>query len=114
MGVQELKVVPITTNSVQVQWVALTKTYWNGDSSTGGYRVLYQPVSDFPTSLQATPKQEIMGIASDDIILSDLTPDRNYEIIVLPYNSQGEGPPTKPVGKLHVLAFLRDFFAGIS
>lgn len=98
-GVQDLKVVPITTNSVQVQWVALTKSHWNGDATTGGYRVLYQPVSDFPTSLQATPKQEIMGIASDNIILSDLTPDRNYEIIVLPFNSQGEGPPTKPVGK---------------
>lgn len=96
-GVIDLKVVPITTNSVQVKWEALSKSHWNGDSTTGGYRVLYQPISDFPTALQATPKQEIMGISSNSIILSDLTQDRNYEIIVLPFNSQGEGPFTKPV-----------------
>lgn len=96
-GVAGLKVVPITTNSVSVQWISLEKSLWNGDSSTGGYRVLFQPISDFPTALQATPKQDVMGIATDSITLSDLTQDRNYEIIVLPFNSQGTGPPTPPV-----------------
>lgn len=96
-GVPGLKVVPITTTSVRVQWNSLDKSLWNGDSTTGGYRILFQPISDFPTALQATPKQEIMGISSDTIILSDLTPDRNYEIIVMPFNSQGTGPPTPPV-----------------
>lgn len=70
--------------------------HWNGDSETGGYRILFQPVSDFPTALQATPKQEVMGINSDFIILSDLTQDKNYEIIVVPFNSQGDGLPTPP------------------
>lgn len=96
-GVLGLKVVPITTTSVRVQWNSLDKSSWNGDSTTGGYRVLFQPISDFPTALQATPKQEVMGIASNSLVLSDLTQDRNYEIIVMPFNSQGEGPPSPPV-----------------
>lgn len=96
-GVSGLKVVPITTTSVRVQWNSLEKSHWNGDSMTGGYRVLFQPISDFPTALQATPKQEVMGIASNSMVLSDLTQDRNYEIIVMPFNSQGEGPPSSPV-----------------
>lgn len=96
-AVSKLKVVPITTTSVRVQWSPLDNSHWNGDSVTGGYRVLYQPISDFPSALQAIPKQEIMGISSDSIILGDLTQDRNYEIIVLPFNSQGAGPPSPPV-----------------
>lgn len=96
-GVHGLKVVPITTTSVRVQWNSLDKSYWNGDATTGGYRILFQPISDFPTALQATPKQEVMGIASNSMVLSDLTQDRNYEIIVMPFNSQGEGPPSPPV-----------------
>lgn len=40
----------------------IEEVYWSGDHETGGYRVVYQPVSDFPTALQATPKEEIMGI----------------------------------------------------
>lgn len=96
-GVSGLKVVPITTTSVRVQWVPLEKSLWNGDPTTGGYRILYQPISDFPTALQAIPKQEIMGITSDHLILTDLTQDRNYEIIVIPFNSQGTGPQSPPV-----------------
>lgn len=40
----------------------IDEVYWSGDYETGGYRVVYQPVSDFPTPLQATPKEEILGI----------------------------------------------------
>lgn len=95
-GVTDLKVVPITTTSVRVQWRALEPDQWNGDAATGGYRVLYQPVSDFPIALQATPKQDVQSIQSDAVILSDLTQDRNYEIVVLPFNSQGAGPASPP------------------
>lgn len=31
------------------------------------------------------------------MILTDLSRDRNYEIIVVPFNSQGSGPPSPPV-----------------
>ncbi len=29
--------------------------------------------------------------------MSELIKDRNYEIVVLPYNSQGEGPASAPI-----------------
>lgn len=61
-GVSGLKVVPITTTSVEVHWDMIEEIHWSGDHETGGYRVLYQPVSDFPTALEATPKQEVFGI----------------------------------------------------
>lgn len=96
-GVKGLQVVPITTTSVRVQWQELERSLWNGDSVTGGYRVLFQPISDFPTALQATPKQDVMSIEVNSVILTDLTQDRNYEIVVLPFNSQGTGPATPPV-----------------
>lgn len=34
---------------------------------------------------------------SDKIVLTDLTRDKNYEIVVVPFNSQGDGPPSPPV-----------------
>ncbi|XP_058815648.1 protein sidekick isoform X3 [Topomyia yanbarensis] len=96
-GITNLKVVPITTTSVRVQWTYLRKSLWNGDASTGGYRILYQPISDFPSTLQSIPKLDVMGVEQETAILKDLTQDRNYEIIVQPFNSQGVGPPTPPV-----------------
>lgn len=60
-AVTEVKVVPITTTSVRVEWQPVSEVHWSGDSETGGYRIVFQPVSDFPTSLQATPKQEVKG-----------------------------------------------------
>jgi len=61
-GVTDLKVVPITTSSVEVHWNMINEVYWSGNYVTGGYRVVYQPVSDFPTPLEATPKKDILGI----------------------------------------------------
>ncbi|XP_050099535.1 protein sidekick isoform X2 [Anopheles aquasalis] len=96
-GVTGLKVVPITTTSVRVQWNALAASAWNGDTETGGYRILYQPLSDFPSTLQSTPKLDVPGVREMSAVLTELTQDRNYEIILQPYNSQGSGPPTPPV-----------------
>ncbi|XP_050742501.1 protein sidekick isoform X6 [Drosophila biarmipes] len=96
VGVGGLKVVPITTTSVRVQWSALETGMWNGDAGTGGYRILYQQLSDFPTALQSTPKTDVHGINENSVVLSDLQQDRNYEIVVLPFNSQGPGPATPP------------------
>lgn len=31
------------------------------------------------------------------MVLSDLLQDRNYEIIVVPFNAQGEGPASPPI-----------------
>uniref|UniRef100_A0A182PZC8 Protein sidekick n=1 Tax=Anopheles farauti TaxID=69004 RepID=A0A182PZC8_9DIPT len=96
-GITGLKVVPITTTSVRVQWVALRAAAWNGDAETGGYRILYQPLSDFPSTLQSTPKMDVLGVQEVSAVLADLAQDRNYEIILQPFNSQGSGPPSAPV-----------------
>lgn len=61
-GVTGLKVVPITTSSVEVHWNMINEVHWSGDHETGGYRIVYQPVSDFPTPLETTPKEDILGI----------------------------------------------------
>lgn len=53
---------PITTTSVHVRWKPIDEKFWSGDYETGGYRILFQPVSDFPISVQTSPKQEIRGI----------------------------------------------------
>ncbi|XP_074029858.1 sidekick cell adhesion molecule isoform X2 [Leptinotarsa decemlineata] len=92
-----LKAVPITTTSVEVFWEPVEEQYWSGDTKTGGYRVVFQPVSDFPTALQVTPKEEIMGINASKMVLSELLQDRNYEIVVVPFNAQGEGPASPPI-----------------
>lgn len=95
-GVTGVKVVPITTTSVEVYWDPVDELHWSGDSATGGYRVIFQPVSDFPTALQQLPKEEVSGFKANKIVLSDLQQDKNYEIVVLPFNSQGEGPASPP------------------
>lgn len=61
-SVQGLRVVPITTNSVKVFWTPIEQRYWSGDTETGGYRIVYQPVSDFPTVLQTPLKENVMKI----------------------------------------------------
>ncbi|KAJ8687397.1 hypothetical protein QAD02_023191 [Eretmocerus hayati] len=96
-GVIGLKVVPITTSSIEVHWSAIEEVYWSGDHLTGGYRVFYQPLSDFPSALPATPKEEVMGINETKVTLRDLTEDKYYEVTVVPFNSEGEGPQSLPV-----------------
>ncbi|CAH0692396.1 unnamed protein product [Chilo suppressalis] len=95
-AVENLRVVPITPSSVRVQWTPLGEQYWSGDTRTGGYRVFYQPLTDFPTALQQTMKQEVPGIKSEEVVLTELSVDRNYEISVCAVNSQGAGPGGTP------------------
>ena len=67
-AVENLHVVPITPSSVRVQWTPLGDAHWSGDTRTGGYRVRYQPLTDFPTALQQAMKQEVPGIKVITII----------------------------------------------
>lgn len=91
-----LKVVPITTSSVRVEWTPLKKNLWNGDSD-GGYKVVYQPIDDFGSKiLTDVPKLDVTGIEQRGAVLKDLTQDQNYEIVVYPFNSQGLGPGSSP------------------
>ncbi|BES97569.1 Immunoglobulin V-set domain [Nesidiocoris tenuis] len=95
--VSGLRVIPITTTSVEVNWLPIPMAFWSGDDQTGGYRIMFQPLSDFPTSLQATPKLEVQGAETKQVVLTDLTRDRNYEIVIAAFNAQGVGPPSTPV-----------------
>lgn len=45
--------------------------YFSGDLETAGYRVVFQPVSDFPTALQATPKVDVPGYKVNHTILQN-------------------------------------------
>ncbi|XP_050535550.1 protein sidekick isoform X2 [Daktulosphaira vitifoliae] len=95
--VSKVHVIPITTTSIRVSWGPVPPQYWNGDTQTGGYKVLYQPVSDVPVALQTIPSQIILGTKENSLVVGDLVRDRNYDIIVVPFNSQGNGPPSTPV-----------------
>lgn len=64
-----LKVVPVTTTSIEVHWNAIETIHWSGDHLTGGYRVFYQTVSDFPSALPVPPKEEIKGINVSFLLL---------------------------------------------
>ncbi|CAG7730812.1 unnamed protein product, partial [Allacma fusca] len=96
--VGDVQVIPITTNSVRVSWKPLPAELWYGDAKTGGYRVMYHQIVDYPVaSVRSTPKEEIYGIESSSMVLLDLTIDKNYEITVVPFNSRGEGVISRPV-----------------
>lgn len=41
-------------------------------------------------------KEEIYDPRASQMILNDLVRDRNYEVIVTPFNSQGAGPSSAP------------------
>ncbi|XP_016844898.1 protein sidekick isoform X4 [Nasonia vitripennis] len=96
-GVSGLKVVPITTTSIEVHWDPIDELHWSGDHQTGGYRISYQILSDFPSAIAGPPKEEVKGINETKKTLTDLTEDKYYEVIVAPFNSEGEGPPSLPV-----------------
>ncbi|XP_059483916.1 protein sidekick [Neocloeon triangulifer] len=95
-AVKNLKVVPITTTSVRVQWEPISDTFWSGDRQTGGYKITYQQFSHYPTAMQASPSIQVPGVSTKEAILDDLLRDNTYEIIVIPYNSQGLGPASTP------------------
>ena len=79
-AVTHLKAVPITTNSVHVIWKSIEMTFWNGDFSSGGYKVSYQPISDLSTELQAVEYEKVLNIKVSLTILRYLkkTVNNNY------------------------------------
>ena len=98
--VPEVKVTPITRTDVKVEWTALKAEDFSGDASTGGYMIEYRELAEFPSAHQlqsSHPKVELKGISRTRVILEDLEIAKNYEIVVIPYNSQGAGPASRPV-----------------
>ena len=66
-----MQVIPITTTSVRIVWSPLGEEAWNGDQNTGGYRIDYRQISDFPTPvlLQGAP----LFLTSLHLVLLGLT-----------------------------------------
>lgn len=83
---------------MRVNWKPLESSKWNGDAETGGYHVEYRQVVDYPVaSVSSTPKEEVRGTQASSVVLTELTRGKNYEIVVVPFNSRGEGEPSRPV-----------------
>ena len=98
--VQSVKVTPITRTNVKVTWEPLDSIDYNGDASSGGYIVEYRELTDYTSSIianSAYPQVELKGISRNRVILEDLAIAKNYEIVVIPFNSQGLGPASRPV-----------------
>merc|ERR1719225_715811 len=98
--VQGVKVTPITRTNVKVTWDALGDSDFNGDASTGGYIVEYRELTDYTSNIIASsayPQVELKGISRNRVILEDLAIAKNYEIVVIPSNSQGLGPASRPI-----------------
>ncbi|KAK4323993.1 hypothetical protein Pmani_005348 [Petrolisthes manimaculis] len=92
----DIKVIPITTKSVRVEWTPLFPNSWSGDAKTGGYRIKYRKISDIPTAFSLQQK-ELKDILARDVVLEDLQVDTNYEVLVVSYNAQGESPSSAPI-----------------
>ena len=86
--------------NVKVTWNPLKSEDYHGDASTGGYIVEYREITDYTSSLiaaSAYPQAELKGISRNRVTLEDLAIAKNYEIVVIPFNSQGLGPASRPV-----------------
>ena len=98
---QEVKVIPITTNSVRVEWQPVFPDAWSGDKDTAGYRVFYrQQLADHnggPGVFGKPRSLELVEPEGRSLVLEDLLRDSNYEVEVVSYNRQGESRPSPPV-----------------
>ena len=57
-------------------------------------------LTDYTSNIIASsayPQVKLEGISRNRVILEDLAIAKNYEIVVIPFNSQGLGPASRPV-----------------
>lgn len=87
-------VTPYTTTSITVVWKGIAEEAWNGDRRHPGYRVEACPVGAPP---QDCRDRSLDGLEGGPLTLEGLQRDRIYEVRVVAYNGQGDGPPTRPV-----------------
>ena len=83
---------PYTPTSVAVKWSEIQD--WNGDESGAGYRIQYCIISQqgVPSSC---PSAIVKGKNVTSVSVENLERDQHYEIKVIAYNSQGDGPTSK-------------------
>ena len=85
-------------NVCQIAEIFLTK-------SMSFYHLFYyffvcRELTDYTSNIIASsayPQVKLEGISRNRVILEDLAIAKNYEIVVIPFNSQGLGPASRPV-----------------
>lgn len=69
---------------------------FNGDVESGGYKIEFREVTDFPSPLSSFPSQvELKGVSISEVVLNELIRDKNYEITVIPSSGTGETYKTR-------------------
>lgn len=83
---------PYSPTAISVKWQPIKE--WNGDERGAGYRVQYCLVS--PSVPQThCPSTYVQGPTVTGVSIENLERDHQYEIKVIPFNSQGDGPSSK-------------------
>lgn len=90
---QNVVVSPYTPTSVLVKWLPVAD--WNGDEMGAGYRVQYCLISAQGVSASC-PSSIVRGKNKTSLTIENLERDQHYEIRVVAFNGQGDGPTTKP------------------
>lgn len=90
---QNVVVSPFTPTSISVQWIPVQD--WNGDDMSAGYKVQYCLITQQGVS-SSCPSSLVRGKNQTKTTIENLERDQHYEIRVIGFNGQGDGPSTKP------------------
>jgi len=88
-AVTGVSILPYSPTAVSVKWIPIKE--WNGDEHGAGYRIQYCLLSQ-PVSSNHCPSTTVQGPTVTGVSIENLEKDHQYEIKVIPFNSQGEGP----------------------
>jgi protein sidekick len=83
---------PFTPTSVAVKWTEIQD--WNGDEIGAGYRIQYCIISPQGVS-SSCPSSIVRGKNITTVSVENLERDQHYEIRVIAFNGQGDGPSSK-------------------
>jgi hypothetical protein len=83
---------PFTPTSVAVKWTEIQD--WNGDEIGAGYRIQYCIISPQGVS-SSCPSSIVRGKNITTVSIENLERDQHYEIRVIAFNGQGDGPSSK-------------------
>ena len=90
---ESVTVSPFTPTSISVRWMSVQD--WNGDEMGAGYRVQYCLITEQGVG-GSCPSSLVRGKNRTQATIDNLERDQHYEIRVIAFNGQGDGPSTKP------------------
>ncbi|XP_027197018.2 sidekick cell adhesion molecule [Dermatophagoides pteronyssinus] len=90
---ESVTVSPFTPTSISVRWMPVND--WNGDEMGAGYRVQYCLLTQQGVA-GSCPSTLVRGKNRTQATIDNLEKDQHYEIRVIAFNGQGDGPSTKP------------------